>query len=249
MGHVFDFKEALAYERWIEKHRGRFEGSLENLQVLDMLKPAAGESILDIGCGNGVSLVSFLEAGLRTAGLDASPYMLDLAYDKVGHRADLYRGVAENLPFEDNSFNHACFVTTLEFVEDAEKALAEACRVAKDRVFIGLLNRQAIRGIRLRLEGMSSSASLYRHARFFSIWELQRMARFLMGDVPITWRTVCQPPPGNRAIAAKIEQSCLLHKNPFGAFGGLVITLVPRFKARPLAISYRPKQTPGAVAG
>ncbi len=248
MGYVFDFKDARAYEQWIEKHRGRLAASLDQLLVLDMLKPSPGESVLDIGCGSGLSLMAFLDAGLRTAGLDASPYMLDLAHEKVGHRADLYRGVAEDLPFEDNSFNHACILATLEFVDDPEKALAEACRVAKDRLFIGLLNRHAIRGMRLRLEGMLSH-TLYRHARFFGIWEVQRMIRALAGDVPMQWHTVCQPPSAIRAVAARLERSCLLNKNPFGAFAGILVTLVPRFRTRPLAIAYHPKQTPGAVAG
>jgi hypothetical protein len=120
--------------------------------------------------------------------------------------------------------------------------------VAKDRVFIGLLNRHAIRGVRLRLEGMMSH-SLYQHARFFSIWEVLRMVRSLMGDVPADWRTVCEPPSAIQAVAARIEQSCLPHKNPFGAFAGIVVTLVPRFRTRPLAIAYQPNHTPRTVAG
>jgi len=248
MGYVFDFKDARAYDQWIEKHRGRFAESLDELLILGLLKPKPGESVLDIGCGSGLTLMAFLDAGLRATGLDASPYMLDLAHEKVKHRAGLYRGTAEDLPFDDNSFNHACLMATLEFVDDPQKALAEACRVAKDRVFIGLLNSHAIRGLRLRLEGMLSR-TLYRHARFFSIWEVQRMVRALMGDLPTQWRTVCQPPAAARALAAKIEQSCLLHKNPFGAFAGIVVTLVPRFRTRPMVIAYHPKQSPGTVAG
>jgi ubiquinone/menaquinone biosynthesis C-methylase UbiE len=247
MGYVFDFKDARAYERSIDKHRGRFYGTLEERLVLDMLKPSPGESILDIGCGTGVSLMAFLDQGLRATGLDPSPYMLDLAHERLQHRADLYRGMAENLPFSDNEFNHACLVITLEFVEQPYKALAEACRVAKDRVFVGFLNRQAIRGTRLRLEGMIAH-TIYRHARLFSIWELRRMFHSLAGNVPITWRTVCQPPWG-RAMTARIERYCLRHKNPFGAFAGMVVTLVPRYRTRPLAICYHPKQAHGPAPG
>jgi SAM-dependent methyltransferase len=247
MGYVFDFKDARAYEDAIDKHRGSFFGSLEDRLVLDMLKPSPGESIIDIGCGTGVSLKSFVENGLVATGLDPSPYMLDLAHEKVQHRADLYRGMAEDLPFEDNTFNHACLVVTLEFVEEPYKALAEACRVAKDRLFVGFLNRHAIRGTRLRLEGILTH-SIYRHARLFSIWEMRRMVHSLVGSVPSTWRTVCRPPWG-KAVTASFERLCLRHKNPFGAYAGIAVTLVPRYKTRPLAMSYRPKQASGTAAG
>jgi len=247
MGYVFDFKDARAYEQSIEKHRGRFFGTLEERLLLDMLKPSPGESILDIGCGSGVSLATFLDKGIRATGLDPSPYMLDLAHERVQQRADLYRGMAEDLPFEDNEFNHACLVITLEFVEEPYKALAEAFRVAKDRVFIGFLNRHAIRGTRLRLEGLLAH-TIYRHARLFSIWELRRMIHSLVGDVPTRWQTVCQPPWG-RALTARFERFCLRQKNPFGAFAGIVVTLVPRYRTRPLAICYQPKQAAGPAHG
>ena len=35
------------------------------------------------------------------------PYMLDLAAKYLCNRVDLHRGVAEDMPFDDNSFNHA----------------------------------------------------------------------------------------------------------------------------------------------
>jgi ubiquinone/menaquinone biosynthesis C-methylase UbiE len=43
----------------------------------------------------------------------------------------------KTLPFDDNSFNHACLFTSLEFVDDPKKALAEAFRVAKDGCLSG----------------------------------------------------------------------------------------------------------------
>ena len=93
---------------------------------------------------------------------------------------DLYRGFAEELPFDDNSFNHAFFFISLEFVDDPVKSLAEACRVAKDKVFIGFINRYALKGVQLRLQGLFTP-SIYNHARFFSVWELKRMARGIIG--------------------------------------------------------------------
>jgi len=239
MGHVFDFKEALAYEKWLQKPEAR-QAFAQELQLMrELLQPAPGESILDIGCGTGACLEAFVEMGLKVTGLDASTYMLDIAFRKTGKRVDYYRAFAEDLPFDDNSFNHACLFTALEFVEDPRQTLAEAFRVAKDRVFIGVLNRYAIKGVERRVRGIFHP-SIFNHARFFSVWQLKLMVYELLGPVPIAWRTVCQLPPSSGKFATSLEQSKFLQRCPFGAFAGMVITLVPRFRTRPLTARYQP---------
>jgi len=248
MGYIFNFNDAKAYEQWYKNQRNRFEADLENQLMLDMLKPARGETVLDIGCGIGESLRQFVDLGLQATGLDPSPYMLDITLKNLGNRVNLYRGFGEDLPFDDNSFNHALFSTTLEFVDDPKKAIEEACRVAKDRVFIGVLNRYAIRGIQRRLRGMFTE-SIYNHAKFYGIWELKKKIHSLLGRVPVTWRTVCQLPAPTGNFTQSLEQSKILQRCPFGAYVGMVVTLVPRFRTRPLAIRYQPKQTTGAFTG
>lgn len=47
--------------------------------VLDLLAPAAGEVILDLGCGNGTLTERIAEAGADVLGVDASPDMLAAA--------------------------------------------------------------------------------------------------------------------------------------------------------------------------
>jgi len=247
MGHIFDFHEAVAYEKWIKKPENELVFQMEIQLLRDMLQPRPGESILDIGCGTGACLLAFLEMGLKVTGIDPSTYMLDIALKKVGNRVDLYRGAAEDLPFDDNSFNHACLFTTLEFVEDAKKALSEACRVAKDRLFIGVLNRYAIKGVERRVRGMFTP-SIYNHARFFSVWGLKYLIYDLVGHVPIFWRTVCQLPLPSGKFAHSFEQP-FLQRCPFGAFAGMVVILIPRFRTRPLTARYQPSHTPREVPG
>ena len=242
MGYVFSFNDAVSVDKWFKEPHNSFVAELENRLMLDMLKPMRGCSVLDIGCGTGISLVAFLNAGLEVSGLDPSPYMLDIAAKSVTNRVDLHRGFAEDLPFDDNHFNYACINTTLEFVENPQKVIEEACRVAKDRIFIGVLNRYAIKCIQLRLKGMFTE-SVYKHAHFFSIWELKRIIRIILGNIPISWRTVYHLPAVPVKIVRSVEQSNLIQKFPFGAFAGMVVTLVPRFRSRPLALKIRAKQT------
>jgi SAM-dependent methyltransferase len=186
--------------------------------------------------------------GLAVTGLDPSTYMLDIASQTVANRADLYRGYAEDLPFDDNSFHYACLFTTLEFVDDPQKALEEACRVAKDKVFIGVLNRYAIKSIQRRVKGMFTP-TIFNHAQFFSVWELKQKIRKILGNTPISWRTVCQLPSQSGKIATGLEQSKIIQRCPFGAFAGMVVTLVPRFRTRPLTMRYDARDTSGAATG
>jgi len=248
MGYIFDFQDAIAYERWLGKAPNSDILRLEIQLMRDMLKPMRGETLLDIGCGTGSCLQAFLDMDLQATGLDPSSYMLDIALKKIGYRADLYRGYAEDLPFDDNSFTYASLFTTLEFVEDPRKALEEACRVAKDRVFIGVLNRYAIKGIQRRVKGMFS-ASIYNHAQFFSVWELKTVLREILGPVPVSWRTVCQLPLPSGRLAHSLERNRIIQRCPFGAFAGMVVALIPRFKTKPLAMRYRTKHTTGTATG
>ena len=248
MGYIFDFHDAKRYDEWLLKRKNRLAADLESRLMMGMLDPAKGESVLDIGCGTGASSIPLLGKGLDVTGIDPSPYMLDIMSETLGNRVSLYRGYAEDLPFDDNSFNHACLFTALEFVEDPKKALEEAFRVAKDRVFIGVLNRYALTGIGRRVQGIFTP-TIYNRANFFSVWEIKSMARNLLGRVPVRWRTVCQFPGPWGAWMKQFEGSGIIQRFPFGTFAGMVVTLVPRFRTRPLAIRYQPKKVGQIAAG
>lgn len=240
MGYIFDFKNSVEYDRKIAGAFNRFAVNLEIRLLMELLQPVRGYSVLDIGCGTGESLLPFLRAGLDVTGIDPSPYMLNIARTKIGNRAGLYQGCAEDLPFDDNAFNYASFFTSLEFTELPQKAIEEACRVAKDKVFIGALNKYAFKAVQRRVGGLFNR-SVYNRAHFFSVWELKRMIRDVMGEAPVSWRTVCLFPVPSARIVHNVEQCCWFQKNPFGAFIGIVVIPVPRFYTTPLPLKYKPE--------
>ncbi|MCP3952876.1 MAG: class I SAM-dependent methyltransferase [Desulfobacterales bacterium] len=248
MGTVFDFKDVQAYGQWMNDPRNKTAIEGESRLMMEMLTPLKTDSAVSIGGCAGTRLLPFVERGISLTAIDASPYMLDLLNEYCGNRIELYRGRLEDLPFEDNSFNHACLVTALEFVDHPEKVIEEACRVAKDKLFIGFLNRYAIKGVQRRVSGMFRK-TLFNRANFFSVWELKKYVKAVAGDVPIAWRTVGQLPDTGGFFKDTIEQSRMLQRFPFGTFAGMVVTLVPRFRTRPLALRHNPKGHTETVPG
>jgi SAM-dependent methyltransferase len=238
MGYVFDFKDALAYEKWFFSQGNRAAAALEARFIFDMLNPLPGRTLIDIGCGTGARLTEFVERGIDVTGLDPSCYMLDIARGKFNDRVEFFRDFGESLPFEDNSFHYAALTTTLEYVDNPARVIEEACRVARDKVFIGIYNRYNIKSVQRRVKA-ALSESIYRHARFYSVWEIKHIIHRVIGDVPVTWRTVSRLP----GAFGKYESLPVIRKSPFGAFAGIVIKPVPRFRTTPLALKYNAKHS------
>jgi SAM-dependent methyltransferase len=153
-----------------------------------LLDPHPGERVLDVGCGEGNHLLLFERLGLDACGVDASPYMIRRARKRLGNRADLRVGNADDLPFEDNEFDLAVLINTFEFLDDPVTALREVGRVTRRRVFIGVMNRLSLYGL------LSKSRSLFRksifnHATLYSLWEIKFCLRRVFGSSPIAWQS------------------------------------------------------------
>ena len=242
MGRIFDFKDAGNYDAWFDKGRNQHCLDLEIKLILDLLSVQKGQRILDIGCGTGMSLEPLLDKGLLLTGIDPSPYMLDLAHERLGSQVDLHRGMAEDLPFDDNAFDAALLFTSLEFTDRPAKAVEEACRVAKDQVVIGVFNRYAPLNMFRRFKSFFSP-SIYSHAHFFSIWELRHILFAILGNVPVKWRTTLQFPFISGPVISHIENWRLVQKSFCGTLIGMQIKPVPKFRTRPLALKIQTRKS------
>lgn len=104
--------------------------------VGEALGVAAGDQVLDVGCGPGFYLAELLEqvgsTGTAT-GIDASPQTLALARRRTQGRGNvrLYQADATALPVSDASFDAALSVQVLEYVANVDAALAELQRVLR----------------------------------------------------------------------------------------------------------------------
>jgi SAM-dependent methyltransferase len=98
--------------------------------VLDAAGVKHGTSVLDVGCGSGLTLVLAARRGAVPTGLDISPGLLGIARDRLPD-ADLREGDMESLPFGDQAFDAVLGVNAFQFAGDPRRALREAARVAR----------------------------------------------------------------------------------------------------------------------
>jgi len=109
-------------ERWYRFHNLRFE----TRQLVRATDLAAGDAVLDVGCGSGDRLLVMKEAGLVPAGIEITA-AADYARERLG--LDVRRGTLESARFEDGRFRAVTLYNVLEHVHDPRSVLAEARRV------------------------------------------------------------------------------------------------------------------------
>jgi len=118
------------------KYDGRWRAVAE--AMAKHYKLQAGQKILDVGCGKGFLLYEFTQVvpGIEVVGLDISQYAIDNAKPEIN--PFLQMGKAQDLPYEDNSFDLVYSITTLHnlYLYDLKKAIKEIERVSKGNSYI-----------------------------------------------------------------------------------------------------------------
>ena len=218
----FNADVAAEYDQWYRRPEGQYADALEKELFLRLVQPREGQSLLEVGCGTGHNLEFFDGLGLEIAGNDPSRHMLELAARRLGPRVRLSQGQAEGLGFDDDSFDIVALITVLEFVSDPVEALKEAARVAKLKVYLGILNKASMLGIARRAKGRFRE-SIYNQARFYTIWEIEQMVRSVLGPVPLTWQSVLFFPLGWHRYCQRADRLLSFGRNPLGAFLGICI--------------------------
>lgn len=188
------FGEQIAphYEAWYETPEGQRADALEKASLRRLLEsfPHA-QNVLEVGCGTGHFTRWLSEQGLAAVGLDLSAAMLVQAQALNG--VLLVRGDALRLPFADGAFDLAAFITTLEFLERPREALAEALRVARQGLLLGVLSRWSLLGLQRRLVGLFRP-TVYDAAHFYGVGELKHLLESVTGGkAHIVWHTTLFP--------------------------------------------------------
>jgi ubiquinone/menaquinone biosynthesis C-methylase UbiE len=111
--------------------------------VIDLLHIQPNDKVLEVGFGPGVGiqLAAELAATGYVAGVDPSEEMVDSATKRnatTTRTVDVRRGSAESLPFEDNVFDKAFAINSMQVWPDAIAGLREIRRVLKGGARIAL---------------------------------------------------------------------------------------------------------------
>jgi SAM-dependent methyltransferase len=109
--------------------------------LVKLLKIQPGESVLDIACGNGNTAITARRKGAKVTGVDLTSELLKIAKEeeRIAQVSDIEwkEGDAQNLPFEDESFDVVLSTFGHMFASQPEVAAKELIRVTKKGGRIG----------------------------------------------------------------------------------------------------------------
>ena len=123
------FGDGAAYERMM----GRWS-HLVGEKFLDWLDAPKGLRWIDVGCGNGAFTEVLIGrcAPAAVTGIDPSDAQIAYARERQSVKMARFRVAhAQDLPFEDDSFDAAAMALVISFVTDPQKAADEMARVTK----------------------------------------------------------------------------------------------------------------------
>lgn len=133
MGRIYD----ATWGRGFAALYDRITGAAEEAGLRDMRRgvlSGAGGRTVDLGAGTGANIGLFPPAVTELVFAEPDPHMVKRLRAKLaeaGSQAELVKAPAENLPFEDSSFDTVAFTLVLCTVPDPAAALAEAARVLR----------------------------------------------------------------------------------------------------------------------
>lgn len=131
--------QAEAWVRWTRTQDHDHHYHRYNWPQFLTLVPAPGRATLDLGCGEGRGGMALRELGHRVVGLDSSRSLAELA-SRTGSFERVVVGDAASLPFADDTFDLVVAFMSLQDMDDAAGAVAEAARVlTADGQFVAAL--------------------------------------------------------------------------------------------------------------
>jgi SAM-dependent methyltransferase len=127
------------YNGWVGKDGSKYHNKLAIPTVLDLLKPQAGERILDVGCGQGVLSPHISQAGADYVGIDVSEKLLELAEqhhggDSTSDKTVTFKQMSStqlHTHFEPESFDAAVFMLSIQDMNPLPPIFKSAAKVLK----------------------------------------------------------------------------------------------------------------------
>ncbi|MDI6759771.1 MAG: glycosyltransferase [Candidatus Brocadiaceae bacterium] len=129
-----------------------YEDKVRQRAVFELLRPAPGERILEVGCGSGRDMILFSSKGARYVGLDYGYGIVGIAKERLVKEkgmGTLTVADATKLPFKNCSFDKVSCSEVLEHIPEYTKALKEINRVLKPggKATFTVPNRHSFKGL------------------------------------------------------------------------------------------------------
>ena len=115
----------------VERERYRLEPYIDSFAEFDRWR---GQRVLEVGVGLGTDFVRFVRAGAEAVGIDLTEAAVAAVRERLaqeGLTAEVLVADAEQLPFDDGSFDLVYSYGVLHHTPDTEAAVAEVRRVLK----------------------------------------------------------------------------------------------------------------------
>jgi len=132
-----------------------FRNKIIARKVLEILKPASSDRILEIGCNTGELIKKLIVRSKNVVGIDINHTAL-----KISNMPNLFCMDAANMDFLDGSFDKIVCIHTIEHVHRIEIAFEEMDRVLRPGGFILLIYPlEIIRGMAVIRQTLASYSS------------------------------------------------------------------------------------------
>jgi len=180
MAKTTPFDNYLAeYEQWFDDHYFAF---LSELEAIRSVLPAKGKGV-EIGVGSGL----FASALGITEGCDPSEAMRAKAIER---NIDAISGIAEKLPYKNESYDYTLLVTTICFVDDPQQSIREIHRILKPHgeLIIGFVDKNSPVG-KEYLKNKEKSL-FYKDANFFNTKDIYKLLQNNYFTIKQTYQTV-----------------------------------------------------------
>lgn len=134
------------YDELLEGGEDTYQREVIMPNILRLLSPQKGKTILDLACGQGFFSRELAKAGASVIGVDISSELIALAKEKRGG-VEYHVSSAENLSFlKDECVDAVVSVLAVQNFKNIAPVFKEACRVLrKGGTFVMVLNHPAFR--------------------------------------------------------------------------------------------------------
>jgi len=159
------------------------------------IRSISPKRVLDIGCGEGVILEQLRAYHpAPSTGIDLDPARIYLAKSRSGDIPFII-GDAQELPYEDNSFDFVMILEVLEHVGEPDIVLREAFRVTSKFLLASVPNEPWWRiGNLARLKYIRDLGNTPEHINHWSVWSFKTFIckhfRIVKVATPVLWTFV-----------------------------------------------------------